>query len=187
MFHLCFFRSFTRVVVAGFLALVMLSPADMLACGDKFLVPSRGMRFGPPVNRESARILLFATPGSALSVTLASLSVELTLRQAGYRPTSVNSAAAFQTALSVGGWDVIVVDLADGPLMVSLSRLPAGGAPVVLPVAYSPARDTLEDAKKRYPQVLKSPKKNLAFVEAIDKAIVARAKARAKTVTKSSD
>jgi len=185
VFLLCFFRSFTRVVVAGLLGLVMVSPADMLACGDKFLVPSRGMRFSPPVNRESARILLYATPGSALSATLASLSVELTLRKAGYRPTSVNSAAQFEATLSAGGWDVIVVDLADGPLMVR--RLAAGDAPVVLPVAYGPARDTLEDAKDRYPQVLKSPKKNLAFVEAIDKAIVARAKARANTVKKSSD
>lgn len=175
----CFVGSVPRVVVAGFLSLVMLPPPDILACGDKFLVPSRGMRFGPPVNRESARILLYAAPGSALSATLASLSVELTLRKAGYRPTSVNSAAQFEAALSSGGWDVTVVDLADGPLMVS--RFPGGGAPVVLPVAYSPARDTLAEARNRYPQVLTSPKKNLAFVEAIDKAIVARAKARPKT------
>jgi hypothetical protein len=185
VFRRCFFRGSSRFVVAGFLGLVMLSPADITACGDKFIVPSRGMRFGPPVNRESARILLYATPGSALSATLASLSVELTLRKAGYRPTSVNSAAQFEAALSEGGWDVIVVDLADGPIMAS--RFAVGGAPIVLPVAYSPARDTLEDARKRYTQVLNSPKKNVAFVEAIDKAIVARAKARAKTVTKSSD
>ena len=175
MFVLRFFRRFTRVVVAGFLGLVMVSPADMLACGDKFLVPSRGMRFGPPVNRESARILLYATPGSALSAALASLSVELTLRKVGYRPTSVNSAAQLKAALSAGAWDVIVVDVADGPLMVS--RLPAGGAPVVLPVAYSVASDRLKDIENR----------NLAFVKAIDKAIVARAKARAKASTKSSD
>jgi hypothetical protein len=185
VFRLCFSRRFTRVVVAGFLGLVMLSPADMLACGDKFLVPSRGMRFGPPVNRESARILLYATPGSALSATLASLSVELTLRKAGYRPTSVNSAAEFQAALKAGGWDVIVVDLADGPLMVS--RFPSGEAPTVLPVAYSPARDTLENAKKQYPQVLNSPKKNRTFVEAVDKAVVARAKAKSKPAVRSSD
>ena len=175
----------TRALVAGFLGLGMLSPADMLACGDKFLVPSRGMRFGAPVNRESARILLYATPGSALSATLASLSVETTLRKAGYRPTLVDSAAEFQAALGAGGWDVIVVDLADGPPKVS--RFAAGGAPIVLPVAYSPTRDTMEAARNRYPQVLKSPKRNLAFVEAIDKAIVARAKARAKTATTSSD
>jgi hypothetical protein len=175
---------FTRAVIAGCLCLAVLAPADVVACGDKFLVPGRSMRFAPLVNRESARILLYATPGSALGATLASLSVELTLRKAGYRPTSVSSATDFEAALSAGGWDVIVVDLADGPLMVS--RFPSPAAPTVLPVAYSPARDTLEDAKKHYPQVLKSPKKHQAFLEAIDKAIVARAKARAKMVTKSS-
>ncbi len=171
-----------RLAVTGTFLIVIAVP-EMLACGDKFLVPSRGMRsYERPVDRESAAILLYASPGSALSAKLTGLSVEATLRKAGYRPTSVASAAAFERALRTGGWDVLVVDLADGPYIAS--QLAAGAALIVLPVAYDAPQNSLDSAKKQYQQILKSPKKDQAFLEAIDRAIAARTKARAKAAAR---
>lgn len=175
-----------RALMAAVLVLVAATPSDMLACGDKFLVPSRGIRFqGPPLDRESATILLYASTDSALGAALKTLSVEDALRKAGYRPTTVASAADFDTRLRAARWDVLVIDLADGPEIAR--RLPSTAAPIVLPVAYGTAGVSADGAKTQYQQVLKSPKKNKAFLDAVDKVIAERAKARTKSSTKSTD
>lgn len=176
----------TRAAIVSLLALVAAAPSDMLACGDKFLVPSRGIRFqGPPLDRESATILLYASADSALGAALKTLSVEEALRKAGYRPTTVASASDFDATLRMARWDVLVIDLADGPGIAR--RLPSNAAPIVLPVAYDTSGTNVDAVKKQYPQVLKAPKKNKAFLDAVDKVIAARARARSKSVTKTSD
>jgi hypothetical protein len=169
---------FKHASVVAVLALAGLGAADVLACGDKFLVPGRGPRFMTAADRGSATVLLYAVPGSPLHAALAKLSVESTLRKAGYRPMPVSTEAAFAAALRTGTWDVAIVDLSDGPLVVS--RLATAAAPILLPVAYDTSDEVMKNAKQRYPQVLRSPKKNQAFLDAIDKIILARARTRAK-------
>ena len=84
---------------------------DLLACGDKFLVVSRGTRFErAPSARQHVGILLYANPASAVTKAIASLSVEATLRKAGYRPLLVSSLDEFDKALRSGGWELVVVD-----------------------------------------------------------------------------
>ena len=176
----------TRALVAVLFALIAATPSDMLACGDKFLVPSRGIRFqGAPLNRESATILLYASTDSALGAALKTLSVEDALRKAGYRPTTVASARDFDATIRTARWDVLVIDLADGADVAG--RLPSTAPPIVLPVAYGGTNAHADGAKRPYQHVLKSPKKNKAFLDAVDQVIAERAKARAKTVTKSTD
>jgi hypothetical protein len=173
----------TRALVTAALLVLLSPPADMLACGDKFLVPGRGARFRDrPVNRESAAVLLYAQPGSALDRTLQVESVESRLRKAGYRPTLVKSAQGFESALHGGGWDVVVVDLADAPDIVR--RVSSAPAPLVLPVAFGVQRATLDQARQRYRQVLKSPEKDRAFLDAIDSLIAERARTRAKSASR---
>lgn len=151
----------------------------LLACGDKFLVLSRGTRFErAPAARQTAAILLYANPASGLPQTLAGLSVEATLRKAGYRPVSVASADDFERALRTGGWDVVLVDLADAPAASAPAE--GRGAPLVLPVALHSTREALADAKKRYAGVINSPTRGQAFVDAIDDAMTAKVRRQAK-------
>ena len=90
------------------------SSGDLLACGEKYVVPSRATRFErAPVPRQQAAILLYATPASELSRRLVSLSVADALRKAGYEPTLVGSAREFATAMSGRSWDLVVIDVAD--------------------------------------------------------------------------
>lgn len=174
-----------RLVVVALFGVVV-AAADLAACGDKFLVPSRGLRFQAPViDRESATILLYGHEGSELDSAFRTLSVEMVLRKAGYRPTLVRTRPEFETALLRGGWDVLILDLADGALIDS--RVPPAAVPLVLPVAHAAPRPALEAAKKRYGQVLAGPNKARTFLDAIDKAIAARAKARAKASTRAGD
>ena len=118
----------SRHVVAALAALLVCVSTDLGACGDKFLVPSRGVRFQPrPADRAAAQVLVYARPGSALSDTLVRLSVGARLRAAGYRPTFVTSEAGLGDLLGRAPWDVVVVDLDDGPALAP--RLPAGAPP----------------------------------------------------------
>jgi hypothetical protein len=171
-----------RAIVASAVAFTFAVPGDMLACGEKFFVPSRGARFNKrPVDRASATILLYARPGTALSETLATQSVEARLRAAGYRPTLVTSEAGLDGAAREPGWAVVVVDLADAP---GVARRMAGSAmPTVVPVVYDVPKTTLDEARHQYRQVLRSPKKDKAFLEAVDAAIAARARTRTRSVT----
>ena len=146
---------------------------DILGCGDKFLVARRGSRFQRAnAPRQPAVILIYANPASNLPRALANVSVDATLRRAGYTPTSVASEEELASALTRGSWDLIVVDVAEGTSL--RSRLPAEPAPVLLPVLFKPTPTELKEAKKQYPRVLASPTKNKAFLDAVDDALAAR-------------
>jgi hypothetical protein len=152
---------------------------DVLACGDKYLVVSRGTRFERPVAvRQPAAILVYANPDSQLPKALANVRVEATLEKVGYRSTSVESQAEFETALARGGWDLVLVDAASGQSVKE--HLRAGDAPVVLPVLYKPTAPQLAQAKHQFQRVLKSPTKSQSFLDAIDDALAERAAARTK-------
>jgi len=167
-------------VAAAVLALVV-PPAHLLACGDKFLVAGRGARFRDrTVNREAAAVLLYAPPGSGLNRTVQAQTVEASLRKAGYRPTLVTSETVFDSALHGRAWDVVVVDLADGPAIVR--KLRATTAPHVLPVAYGASKAALNEARHQYRRVLDSPTKQRAIVHAVDDVVAERARTRGKPV-----
>lgn len=150
--------------------------SDVQACGAKFLTPSRGTRFDlSPAARQHAAILLYANPLTELPARLTKLSVDPVLKKAGYQPTVVASQAELDRALKQSAWDVLLIDLKDGPNVAS--RLPAAKAPVVVPVAFNATNAELNQGKKTYGDVLKSPTRSQSFLDAIDDA-VAKRKAR---------
>jgi hypothetical protein len=170
----------TRVVAAALLVLAGTGPSQpLLACGEKFLMGSRGSRFQRPGPvRTSAAILVYANPALNLPKALANVPFDDTLRKAGYRPTVVSSADAFDNALGRGGWDLVLVDVADSPAVSS--RAQGANAPIVLPVMFNATSAELAAAKKQHQRILKAPTKNQAFLEAIDDALALRSAAHAK-------
>jgi CheY-like chemotaxis protein len=170
-----------RILAATLLLLVGTSSGDPLrACGEKFLMGSRGTRFSrPAAARQPAAILVYANPALNLPKSLANVPFETTLRKAGYRPTVVTNAEALRIALEQGEWDLVVADVSDGQALSSRTRNAKG--PTVLPVMYNPTGAELAAAKKQYQRVLKAPTKNQSFLDAIDDAIASRSAAQAKT------
>jgi ABC-type amino acid transport substrate-binding protein len=167
-----------RLLVVGLLALSA-AGTDLLACGDKFLVISRGTRFDrAAIARQPAAILVYVNPSSTLPKALERVPVEATLRRVGYRPTSVSSPAELEQALRQGGWDVVVADLADSAAL--RARLQGDAAPLVLPVVHAAPGSVLAQARRDYPHVLKGPVKSQSLVEAIDDALAHRQKLRAR-------
>jgi hypothetical protein len=162
-----------RVIAAALLLVAGSSTSDsLLACGEKFLMGSRGTRFHRPTVRQSAAILVYANPALNLPKALANVPFEATLRKAGYQPTVVTSLAALSSALSRGGWDLVLADVSDSQ---ALSTRPQNASsPIVLPVMYNPTGAELAAAKKQHRRILKAPTKNQAFLDAVDDALAQR-------------
>lgn len=170
----------TRVVATALLLFTGIGASEpLLACGEKFLMGSRGSRFQRPGPvRTAATILIYANPATNLASALANIPYDATLRKAGYRPTVVSSADAFDSALTRGGWDLVVADAAASGMVAS--RTANNKGPIVLPLMLNATAAELAAAKKQYPRVLKGPIKNQAFLEAIDDALVVRSSAGGK-------
>jgi hypothetical protein len=143
--------------------------ADVFACGNKFLVASRGTRFGKvAVARQEASILVYANPESAIPQTVADVPVETVLVNAGYQPTVVAEPEEFNRALSKGGWDLVLADMRDtATVEVQLGD----EAPTVVPVLYEPTKSDYRLAKQEYDNVIKAPIKSQRFLESIDEAV----------------
>lgn len=143
---------------------------ELFACGNKFLVASRGTRFGRvAIARQEATILVYANPASAMPKTVGEVPVELILRLAGYLPTTVTDPEEFDQALRQGGWDLVLADLDDSAAL--RGRMQGDGAPIVLPVLYEPTRSVLAQAKEDYGHALKAPFKSQRFLQTIDDAV----------------
>jgi hypothetical protein len=170
----------TRLVAAVVLLLggVVISE-PLMACGEKFLMRSRGTRFqrAAPA-RSSASILVYANPAYSLPKALANVPVDATLRKAGYRPSTVTSQTEFNTAMGRGGWDLVLVDAAESGEVLKQTQGPTG--PIVLPVVFNATSAELAAAKKQHQRILKAPTKNQSFLDAIDDALASRPTAPAK-------
>jgi hypothetical protein len=176
-----------RLTVATMLLVTgVAAQGDLRACGDKFLVVSRGTRFQLAVARTTAAILIYANPASNLPRALANLPIDDTLRKAGHKPTTVTTAAAFDAALGRGGWDLVLVDAADSRDVST--RLAADRASaVVLPVVYNTTAGQLAEVTRQYQCVLKSPTKNQSFLDKVDEALSLKPRPRGKIADKVSD
>ena len=155
----------------------------LLACGDKFLVPSRGIRFTlTPSTRQQAAVLLDLEPASALPRLFTKLSLQEALEKAGYRVTIAASTGEFQQALRQRSWDVVLVDVSQDSL--SGKELIAG-SPAIVAVAVNATKADLAKGRGQYSALLKSPTHSQTLVDALDAAVAARNAARAKSAKKS--
>jgi hypothetical protein len=177
---------FTRSLAFALVVSAVSLPVALLACGDKFLVPSRGTRFATRVvDRGAATVLLYARSGSALDETMRAQVVEARLRAAGYRPTSVTSPEIFASLLRSTPWDVVVTDLSDAAAVVAGDL--SGRSPIVLPVAHQLPKTTLDHARRQYRHVLKLPFEYQTLLLAIDDVIANQGRRRDKPTTRSGD
>ena len=55
------------LLALGVLVIYGITSGELLACGDKFLVGSRGTRYQRPKNARAAMILIYAAPESELA------------------------------------------------------------------------------------------------------------------------
>jgi hypothetical protein len=144
--------------------------ADLFACGDKFLVISRGTRFQRSSSaRSAADILIYASSASTLPTSLARIQRDDSLRKAGYRPVIVENTNELDQALKQGAWSLLIADLPEA--RVIRDRIRGLNAPMILPVALSPTGTEIAEAKKDFQRIVKGPIKSQAFLMEIDDAL----------------
>ncbi len=166
-----------RLRAVGLMLLIGLGSANLVsACGDKIVSFARGTRFQQAPRGRQETILIYTNPASDVPTALARVSVDATLRAAGYRPKTVATSAEFEMELSKGGWDLVLVGLADAQ---AVSRR-AQNKGSILPVALKATGEELKQTKKLYPVVLtKAPTTNSDFVRVINDALASRSTSNA--------
>ena len=153
--------------------LLMAAGRDLAACGDKFLVASRGTRFQRAgLVRQPAAILVVAPTGSRLATTFEALAVPGALAKVGYRPTVVQAADAVAGTLAAGPWDLVLVDLADS---ASLPRSTGSRPPALVAVAFDASGAALAQARRDHAAVIRRPGRSRAVVDAVDEVLFERA------------
>ena len=164
----------TRRAIIALVLVAFAGGVDILACGDKFFAMSRGSRFQHPSARASARILIYANPATRFPKALADVAVVATLQKAGYQATTVANEGDLNKALALGGWDLVVADIADARAITG--RLRQAPSPIVLPVVNDGAKADAKQAKAEFQCVLTTPTKRQVFLDAIDEALALKPK-----------
>jgi hypothetical protein len=152
-------RAVGLAAVFGFLL-----AGDALACGDKFLVTSRGTRYQRPKDARAASILIYANPTSGLPDTLKKVRVESVLKKQGHRSTTVETIEQLTAILASGRFDVV---LAAGSVRAAVEQLLGATPDAAVLVAVD------------------APPKERSLLQAIDKAVEQRDKSLRKAQTRS--
>lgn len=155
-----------RNILVGLVVMLTVGmTADLLACGDKFLVGGRGTRYQRPKNARAASVLIYAEPSSAVAVSLKKAKVESLLKLEGHRATKVATLEQLSTVVSGGHYDVILTATSDS---ANVQRLVATGPDAAIVVG-------VDDLMK-----------NKSLLQAIDKAILQRDQNLKKSLSRSS-
>jgi hypothetical protein len=150
-------------------AVGLLTGADLLACGDKFLVAGRGTRYQRPKNFRAASILIYTNPSTGLEASLRKVPVDAVLKREGHRATRVGAPGQLSATLASGRYDVVLADSGDAAAVEQL----LGGdpdAPIVVTVCPRDGKEQPTAAKC----ALKASPKERHLLEAIDKAVERR-------------
>jgi hypothetical protein len=160
-------------------ALVLLTTQVADACGDKFLLIGRGIKFQrgyAAVYRANILLYSVSTADGRASI-MRDAKFHDALKTAGHQLTVVQNTEAVKSALRSGTYDVVLTEIAQA---TTLGTDLATSKSIVLPVVEEkPTKDQIETCKRLFPTCkLKSSGKALSFLEVIDKEMEARAKAQ---------
>ncbi|MGD9902493.1 MAG: hypothetical protein AB7U83_03400 [Vicinamibacterales bacterium] len=162
-----------RRFVAWLFGALAVAGRELHACGDKFLVASRGTRFQRAgLVRQPAAVAIYAPPGSPMAFAVDGLGLEPALAKIGYRPTRVVGPDALRSAAAGGTADLLVVDLADA---ATLDGVVATERTAVVAVAFAADKDALSRARRAHDAVIRRPSRTRVVVDAIDDVLFERA------------
>lgn len=155
------------------LALILVT-INAHACGDKFLVIGRGLRY--------ERAYAAQHPGSILVYRnrnyddpKAGTDLENALKKAGHKVQSVDNVTALDATLKSTKFDLVVINLGDAPLLEQ-QIISSAFKPAVLPIIYNKTGTELAAAGKQYDCILKASGKNTDALKIVDSAMAEKMK-----------
>jgi hypothetical protein len=143
------------------------------ACGDKFVLLGRGVRFQRAYAAiHPAAILLVVPPKSVKVAAVRDSRLRSALTMAGHR-VEVVQAAALADALRGSRYDIVLAERADATGIVVAA--PAGARkPAVICVLENPSAGDLTTAQARFDAVLKTPQSLPDILRLLDDVMKAR-------------
>ncbi|MEO8585478.1 MAG: hypothetical protein ABI584_04910 [Acidobacteriota bacterium] len=155
--------------------LVSSSPAP--ACGDKFLLLGRSVRYEEAyAAKHPASVLVYSNPATGFSA--AAGDVTAILAKAGHKPVAAEERPGLAAALKSGAFDVVFADVADVEAVDAALRA-AGSKAVVLGVVYNLTGKELNAAEKKYSCILNAKGKDKHFLAVVNEVMRLRAKGQA--------
>jgi hypothetical protein len=144
--------------VFGGLAFAASGSQAVSACGDKFLLVGRGVRFERAYAAiHPASILIVVPPKSAKSAAVRDSRLLTALKNAGHRVEVVQQPANLADALGRSRHDIILVERADASALHDITP-PAGQVkPSIVGVLEDPSPSALTDARQQLEYVLATP------------------------------
>jgi hypothetical protein len=165
-----------RVLAAGILVLfAATAPSPLVACGDKFLLPPRGLTFEEAYRAAHPGSILIYAPAGAGATGGEYTKIQTMLTRAGHRVAVVQDADQIAQALVKA--DIVLTNLSEAGVISSqagASRI----APLILPVLKSATKAETAACRLKYPCDLKSTDKPERFVVAVNMAMNDRVKAQ---------
>ena len=154
------------IILSG--VLVFSGVGDSFACGDKFLVAGRGVRYQQLHGAmAAAQILVFQNPGSPQGTPARDPELVAILESAGHIVKVVDELSDLYQELTNRSYDIVLTDLSEADLVAQQTET-SESKPSVLPVIYNPSREEIKQVRKQYNNVLKRPSKQgylLAVIE----------------------
>lgn len=165
---------FLTAAILGVAALAGQRPIQ--ACGDKFLLPPRGLSFEEAYRASNPGLVVMYVPGGRLGPGTEYAKVQSLLTRAGHRVVVAESRDQLDSALAQNKTDIVLTSFTEAPNAgAGLKPWPIG--PVILPVLTAPTKAQTAACKLTYPCLLESKDKPERFVAVANQVMNDRVKA----------
>ncbi len=146
------------------------------ACGDKFLLPPRGLSFDEAYRAAHPGSVVIYIPAGGSAETAGYTKIQSLLTRAGHRVVVVLAADQLAGALSTSKADIVLTSFSEaGRAGAGVSPRPVG--PVILPVLTAPTKQETAACKLKYPCALKTSDRPEQFVLVVNSVMNDRTKA----------
>ena len=161
--------------IVGGLAFAGSGSQTVSACGDKFLLVGRGVRFEQAYAAiHPASILIILPARSVKSAAVRDSRLLTALKNAGHKVEVVQQSANLVDALSRSRRDIILVEQADAAALPDITAAAGQAKPSIVGVMEDPSPSALNDARQRVEYVLPTPTSLSRILNLMDDVMKAR-------------
>jgi hypothetical protein len=151
------------------IATISIAPQVATACGDKFLVVGRGVRFQRAYAAiHPASILVLLPPKTVKSAAVRDSRLLTELKMAGHHVEVIQQPANLSEALRRSRHDIVLAEQSDTAAIRTVSGASEQGAPSIVAVVEEPSSDELTAARRQEEFVLKTPQSLLQILNLLD-------------------
>ena len=167
----------TIVVISWVMLVALVQGADgVQACGDKFLLVGRGVKFRQAYAAiYPASIIVYAQPQHSAAKAIRDARLQSDLKAAGHHVTIAEDEKALARALESDRVDLVLTDVADADrIMKQADTSPTH--PKVLPVMFEPTKEEAKSVEAKYSCRITASDRSDRYLSAIDDAMKSRKK-----------